>query len=210
MDLQETALIKKAQNGDQDAFSQLLLRYQAPIYNLSFRMTGSVEDAEEMTQIAFLNAWRGLPRFQLNSSFFTWLYRLASNACVDFLRHKKRQYSILHTVSTDSCDDDDTPPQIEDPRDTPEAQVLHKELQREITLALTQLSHEHREILLQREIESLSYQEIAEIQSLELGTVKSRIARARLSLRQILKCRGNFPDHSPSKETKSRKEGDSI
>lgn len=83
-----------------------------PIYNLSFRMTGSVEDTEEMTQIAFLNAWRGLPRFQLNSSFFTWLYRLASNACVDFLRHKKRQYSILHTVSTDSCDDDDTPPQI--------------------------------------------------------------------------------------------------
>lgn len=90
MDLHETALIKKAQNGDQDAFSQLLLRYQAPIYNLSFRMTGSVEDAEDMTQIAFLNAWRGLPRFQLNSSFFTWLYRLASNACVDFLRHKKR------------------------------------------------------------------------------------------------------------------------
>lgn len=172
-------------------------------------MTGSLEDAEELTQTAFLKAWRGLPQFQQNSSFFTWLYRLANNACIDFLRHKTRQHIILHTISLDSHDPY-KPPQIEDPQDTPEEHVLRRDRQQEIAQALNKLSYEHREILMQREIDGLSYQEIADLQSLELGTVKSRIARARLSLRQILKEQGNFSDSAPSNDTKAGKGGDSI
>ena len=182
--------VQLAQQGDEEAFAHLVALYQKPIYNLTLRMTGRPEDAEELTQTAFLNAWRGLPRFQAEASFFTWLYRLAKNASIDFLRHESRRYQVLNTTSLD--DEDSATSDIPDHRHNPEGRLLHKDLQEALHRGLEQLSPEHREILLQREIEGLSYYEIADMQNLELGTVKSRIARARLALRQVLLEQGNY------------------
>ncbi len=198
--------VQRARAGDQDAFAELVRLYQRPIYNLALRMAGNPEDAEELTQTAFLNAWRGLPRFQEEASFFTWLYRLATNACIDFLRHEKRRYTVLQTVSLDD-EERQVATQLPDYRNAPEERALQRDLHETLTRAIQALSLEHREILIQREIDGLSYQEIAELLDLELGTVKSRIARARLALRRILEKEGNYFERPASERATAKKGG---
>lgn len=202
--LQEHVLVKQAQQGDQDAFAALMTLYQKPIYNLTLRMTKKPEDAEELTQTAFLKAWHALPNFQEDASFFTWLYRLATNACIDFLRHENRRYVVLHTVSLD--DEEHPASHIPDHRYSPEEKALQHDLQQTIMGALDSLSYEHREILVQREIDGLSYQEISDLLHLEIGTVKSRIARARLALRQVLLREGNYFEQISSEGVEAKGE----
>lgn len=187
----EQELVSRAKQGDQDAFAQLVEANQNRIYSLTLRMTGHPEDAADLAQDAFLRAWRTLPTFQGDSSFSTWLYRLASNLCIDFLRQEKRKKANLTVMSLD--DDEDSPSaEIPDRRFTPETELQRKELRHAVGQALLQLSDEHRQVLVLREADGRSYAEIAELLGLEEGTVKSRIARARLSLRNILQKDGNF------------------
>lgn len=202
--LQEQILVTKAKNGDEDAFAALMSLYEKPIYNLSLRMTRKPEDAEELTQTAFLKAWHALPNFQEDASFFTWLYRLATNACIDFLRYENRRQVVLQTVSLDDMEHPSS--HVPDHRYSPEEKALQHDLQKSIMDALNSLSHEHREILLQREIDGLSYQEISDLLHLEIGTVKSRIARARLALRQVLLREGNYFESVSSDSTEANRE----
>jgi len=203
--LGEAHLVKSAQQGDQDAFASLMTQYERPIYNLCLRMSRKPEDAEELTQTTFLKAWRSLPGFQEDASFFTWLYRLATNTCIDFLRQERRRNSALQVNSLDQ--DAQPAEQIPDLRHLPEEKVLQNDLHKRLIHAMEQLSKEHRDILIQREIDGLSYQEIAALLHLELGTVKSRIARARLALRQILLCEGNFFEGTSSVKTEDGRGG---
>lgn len=189
----ERNLIERAKAGDQDAFAQLMEQNQGRIYNLTLRMTGSEEDAAELTQEAFFNAWRGLSKFQGESSFATWVYRLASNACIDFLRREKRRKNISMTVSLDD-DENDRQAELPDLRYTPERELEKKELQRAVSDGLQALSDEHRQVLVMRELNGLSYAEIGDVLDLEEGTVKSRIARARTALRKVLTESGNFSE----------------
>lgn len=203
---EESSFVKAAKQGDQHAFASLMTLYEKPIYNLCLRMSRKPEDAEELTQTAFLKAWRSLPGFQEDASFFTWLYRLATNTCIDFLRQEGRRTSFLQTVSLDQEEQPFT--QIPDSRTLPEEHLIQSDLKQSLLRAMDALSPEHRNILIQRELDGLSYQEIAELLHLELGTVKSRIARARLSLRQILQSEGNFFDSAASDQRKGNKGGD--
>lgn len=184
-------LVTAAQQGDQAAFGALVEKYQAMAYSQALRMLGNPDDAADATQDAFLNAWRALPGFQGQSSFSTWLYRLTSNACIDLLRRSKRRPTLSITVA----DEDEEGPQetdIPDERWSPERELERKETRQTVRSGLSALSPEHREVLALREFEGLSYQEIAQLLELEEGTVKSRIARARLALREFLLNSGNF------------------
>lgn len=191
-------LVAAAQQGDQAAFGALVEKYQAMAYSLAFRMLGDSEDAADAVQDAFLNAWRALGSFQGQSSFSTWLYRLTSNACIDFLRRAKRRAAISMTVADE---DEDAPHETEvpDERWAPERELERSETHRAIQAGLASLSPEHRQVLVLRELEGLSYQEIAQALGLDEGTVKSRIARARLALREFLVKTGNFSNFPSSK-----------
>ena len=195
----EQELVERAKRGDPDAFGQLVTDNEKRIYNLALRMTGSPEDAAELAQEAFLNAWRGLHRFQGESSFATWLYRLATNLCLDHLRaQKRRTQSMGPALSLD--DEENVPVQVADQQLQPQEAAERSERRRALERGLASLPDHHRQVLIMRELSGLSYQEIAQVLDLDLGTVKSRIARARLSLRKILLEDGNFFDSPASME----------
>lgn len=187
----EQELVTRAKQGDQDAFAQLVEANQNKIYSLAYRMAGNPEDAADLAQEAFLRAWRTLPSFQGDSSFSTWLYRLTSNLCIDFLRREKRRKTAITVTSLDD-EENAAPADVPDCRFNPECELERKELRNAVGQALLKLSDEHRQVLILRELDGLSYTEIAERLELGEGTVKSRIARARLSLRNILLETGNF------------------
>ena len=190
--------VDRARQGDQDAFAHLVSLHQNMVYTLALRKTGSHHDAEEITQTVFLKVWQGLPSFQGQAAFSTWLYRLTANACIDFLRKNQRHRNTL------SLDDPNLPLVAADSADSPEAQAETKAQQEAFTHAITQLPDSFREILLLREADGLRYQEIAQLLGLEPGTVKSRLARARIALRDLLAEQGNLWEFSSSKKTESK------
>ena len=196
--MDDNLLVHQAKNGSLEAFSALMELYQTKVYNLALRMTGSPEDAADLCQETFLNAWKGLPNFQGNSSFSTWIYRLTNNACIDFIRREKTRRGMdVLSLNDDEKDFDEL---IPDNAPTPQAKLEEKERREALNRGLRKLSEEHRQVLLLREVSGLSYTEIAAIVGVEEGTVKSRIARARLSLRNILREEGNFFELPPSKK----------
>ena len=192
-------LAARARDGDQDAFEQLVRDNEKRIYTLALRMTGSREDALDLTQDAFFQAWKALPTFQGESSFATWLYRLATNLCLDHLRaQKRRTQSMGPALSLD--DEENGPVQVADQQLQPQEAVERSERRRALERGLASLPDHHRQVLIMRELSGLSYQEIAQVLDLDLGPVKSRSARARLSLRQNLPEDGNFFDSPASME----------
>ena len=190
-------LVRAAAKGRTEAFEELVRLHEKKVYALTLRMCGNPEDARDAAQEAFLSAWRGLPSFRGEAGFSTWLYRLASNAAIDQLRRNRRQ---REEASLDAGEMD-TPDQSPGPQEAAEG----SELQRAVADGLASLSEDHRRILLLREYQELSYDEIAQTLDMDLGTVKSRISRARRALRKILLESGNLSGYLPSKQTE--KEG---
>ena len=192
-------LARRAAGGDEDAFAQLVGLHEKKVYGLALRMCGNPEDAADAAQEAFLAAWKGLPRFRGEAGFSTWLYRLTSNAAIDHLRRVKRQRGEV------SLDGGGPGLDAVDDAPSPQAQAEETELREAVAEGLSMLSEDHRQILLMREYQELSYDEIAQALEVDLGTVKSRISRARRALRKILLERGNLSGYLPSKQTE--KEG---
>ena len=187
--MDEREIIERVLAGDNDAFGLLVEAYQTRVYNLALRLCGNRDDAFDLAQESFFRAWRSLSGFQFESSFSTWLFRLCSNICLDWLRAKKRR----PTVSLTSVDDEGEESQLElpDPGKSPEELLLDAEEREALARAMNQLPVEYREILTLRAIQDLSYTEIAEILKIKEGTVKSRLSRARLALRNKLLQNGN-------------------
>ena len=193
----EQELIRRAKQGDHSAFEQLLRNNQDRVFSLAFRMVNNREDAADLAQEAFLKAWQGLRTFQGESAFSTWVYRLTTNVCIDVLRKQKRRQDIEPVVSLDDLEVSWAQPA--DHSQDPQRRLEREEMSRAVARGLEQLPDHQRQVLVMRELSGLSYQEIAEKLDLDLGTVKSRIARARLALRKILLTEGNLFDRPPSK-----------
>ena len=188
----ERELVRAAAGGDTEAFERLVRTYENKIYSLAFRMCGSSEEASDIAQEAFLAAWRGLPAFRGESGFATWLYRLTSNAAIDYLRRQKKQRGDM------SLDDEELGLDAVDTGPGPQDAAEQMEVQSAVAEGLRQLGEGHRQVLVLREIQGLSYEEIADVLQVDLGTVKSRISRARSALRKILLESGNLSGYLPS------------
>ena len=197
---EEDILIAKVQNGDSASFEKLVLENQTKVYNLALRMVGNHEDAYDMSQEAFIKAYNSIALFRGESRFSVWLYRLTTNVCLDFLRSQgRKQHDSLTYINEE---DDDKELEIPDDRFSPETLAEKKELREAVNRGLMNLPKDYRAILLLREIDGLSYEEIATALSLEEGTVKSRIFRARKKLCAILTADGNFSYGDSSKKAK--------
>lgn len=195
--MEEKDLICRAARGDAEAFRQLVEAYQTPAYRLAARMCGP-DSAEDVTQEAFLAAWRALPEFRGDCRFSTWLYRLVSNAAIDCLRREKKH--------RDTGDVDDL--ELPDGGPSPQEQAERSDTRNAVRRALDGLSPEHRQVLLLRFMQELDYGEIARALNVSEGTVKSRINRAKSKLREVLAA-GNFFDAGlvlPTEETERREQ----
>lgn len=199
---EQTALIARIVAGETELFEQLVRKHQTRVYNLALRMVSEPADAEDCAQEAFIKAFRALPGFRGESSFSSWLYRLTSNVCLDFLRARRRRAETGLTVSGD--DGDEQPLQLADPADGPAELAEKEELRRRVRAALARLPDDFRQVLLLRELGGLSYDEIGRETGLEAGTVKSRIFRARRKLADILRADGNFSEFCPSERREVR------
>lgn len=198
---QENRWVCAAQKGDQAAFEALVRLYEKRVYGLAFQLCGNSEDAAEAAQEAFFSAWQGLPAFRQESSFSSWLYRMTRNACIDLLRREQRH----RRAAGPSLNDEALPLDLPDSRPLPQEELERRELRETLEQGLRALPTEQREVLILREMQQLSYEEISQTLELDLGTVKSRIFRGRRQLRDFLRGTGNFFAPAASKETE--KEG---
>ena len=200
---QEREIIGRVLSGDTEAFETLVLEHQNKVYSLALRMVGNEEDARDMAQEAFIRAYGSLAGFRGDSKFSVWLYRLTSNICIDFLRSRGKKRTVSMTWAGDEGEDAG---ELEIPDETwsPENQLERSLTRESVRRGLESLSPQYREILLLREINGLSYAEIAGALSLEEGTVKSRIFRARKKLCDFLLREGNI---SPPEASESAKGG---
>ncbi len=190
----EQRWVAAAREGDPDAVEKLVHLYEKRVLALTRRMCKNPEDAAEAAQETFFAAWRGLKSFRGESSFSTWLYRLAANACVDLLRRESRHQEA-------SLDGGELNPDVPAPIPSPQEEAERRELRERIEAGLRALPAEYRAPLVLREVQQLRYDEIAQALGLDLGTVKSRISRGRKKLRSFLREDGNFSSAPPSKET---------
>jgi RNA polymerase sigma-70 factor (ECF subfamily) len=179
---EDPQLVRLVLEGDTEAFNDLVERHQSRAYNLCVRMLGDADAAADVAQDAFISAYKHLP--SLRGEFRPWLMRIVANGCRDVLRSQKRRPSVSLDLERD---DDDTPAmQLADTGDGPEAALMKSELQKTIAGALAEIPDDQREVVILSDIQGLSYQEIADMTGINIGTVKSRLNRARSRLRELL------------------------
>ena len=182
----DRTLVKAAQTGDAQAFRALVERYQRRVVQLALTMTKDADEAMDIAQETFVRVHRYLPSFKGDSSFFTWTYRIAMNLCLDAQRRKGR----LERVDVEQGDEAEIEAAMDPPSAAlagPQRQALNAELRDRIEEALASLSENHRAILLLREVEGLSYEDLAKVLGIRKGTVMSRLFHARLKMQSKLR-----------------------
>ncbi len=185
--MHEDELILLSKDGNLDAFNQLVEQYQQQVYNIALRMLGNPQDAEDITQDIFVQAWKALRSFRGNN-FRAWLFRIASNSCTDVIRSKRGK----KTDSLDAVFPEYNP--IPSSTESPEDHALKEEVSELIARQLLYLSEEQRLMITLADLQGLSYEEIARITGTSLGTVKSRLNRGRSNLRDLLM---KYQEHLP-------------
>jgi RNA polymerase sigma-70 factor, ECF subfamily len=171
----DQALVERFRNGDREAFAELVVRYQRPIYNAAFWVLRKGEDAKDVTQDVFLKVAEQVHAYDPRHKFFSWIYRIAVNESLNLLRRNRRE---------DALDEENEPPQSE--RENPERKAGDAELSRRIQSALMHMSTNDRMVLTLRHFSGCSYEEVGQILDLDEKTVKSRLFEARRRLRDVL------------------------
>lgn len=196
-------LVRRCLGGDTEAFEALVRPHEARLYNLCLRMSGSPTDSADLLQDVLLRAFVGLKGFRRDAQFGTWLYRIAANACLDWNRRRRGR-----VVSLDATERDLPLTEVlSDPTAGPEELALRRERAAQLSAALGQMSAEHRLVLLLRDVHGLSYEDIATAARVNLGTVKSRLARARQELRRRLSSSELFAALNVKLEQKEERRG---
>lgn len=201
--MDEAGLIKDAQRGDLDAFNRLVLTYQDRVYNQAYRVLGNHQSADDATQEAFISAYRKLSSFR-GGSFRAWLLRIVTNACYDELRRQKRRPTTALEPVDENDEEIESPYWIADPGELPEEQAVRSELGNAIQECLNQLSNEFRMVVVLVDVQGLDYQEASEVIGKPLGTIKSRLARARYQMRDCLQAFWELLPHSMRLETSDK------
>jgi len=190
----EVAFVDRLQVGSDEAFETLISLYQAPIYNVAYRILGDASEASDAVQETFMKIFKGIKTFRGESGLKTWIYRIAISESLNRQRWWKRWRHHAPISVDDTSPNGARLVEVRDSRPTPESACAQMEMEREVQRALNGLSFEHRVAVVLRDIEGLSYEEIAETLGLSLGTVKSRLWRARSELKtkleSVLKSRG--------------------
>lgn len=181
MPLEDQLLVERSKKGDREAFEHLVRLYENKVYTIAYRLMGNHADASDLAQDAFIKIYQALPNFRGDSSFSTWIYHITVNVCRDELRKRQRR----PTVSLDEpAGENNTTYEIRSSAPGPEEMLDRSETQAMIQECLNNLSDDYRTILVMREIQELAYEEIAELLGCSLGTVKSRLSRARQALKE--------------------------
>jgi len=184
----DTTLVLRCQANDAAAFNEIVARYKNKVYNYICRMVGHGSDAEDLTQETFVRAYVNIKSFQSRASLTTWLYRIATNICIDFGRKNNKPRSLTSSLYRDDSEEDgEVEREIPDQRYNPQLLMLNSELGKQLDLALKTLPEKLRSVVLLHDIEGLSYEEISLIVDCPLGTVKSRLFNARAALRDRLR-----------------------
>lgn len=184
---EEDAIIRAASEGDRDAFCRIVSMYEKFVYNALRMKIGCAEDAFDLSQEVFIKLWRHLARYRGDCRFSTWIYKICMNTALDHLRREKNVSAEPMPTYTDK-DGDEVMPEFrdEDEASSPESVLEKNEAVRTVRRAISRLSEEQREVILLRDIEGYSYEEISDMLNLEIGTVKSRLNRARTNLKTLL------------------------
>ncbi|HWI55306.1 MAG TPA: sigma-70 family RNA polymerase sigma factor [Desulfobacteria bacterium] len=184
----EDILVDLARRGDMEAFEQLVARYESRVFTIAYRFTGNYDDASDLAQEAFIRVYRSISSFRGESSLLTWLTRVVTNVCKDELRRRAKQ----KVVSIEEMTEKGQVSEPESRQKTLEEAVLKKEWQEEVQQILNSLTYEHRAVIIMRDVQGYSYEEIAGFLECSLGTVKSRINRARQILKNKLLTRNEL------------------
>ena len=186
--MDDASLVKAIQKGDSAAFDRLVLRHQDRVYGICFWMLGNEQDADDTAQEVFIKVFKGIGRFRLESSFSTWLYRIAVNTCKNRLRSLEYRFrkKIRKLKPSNGVEGGGNPTAYKQTGSSPQALLEKKERSRMIRAAIDTLPRDKKSLIILRDIEGFSYDEIADISGIALGTVKSRLARARSDLRKKL------------------------
>ncbi len=185
----DAALIARCQKSDIAAFNEIVGRYKGKIYNYLYRMTGSADDAEDLTQEVFVRMYTSIGSFRAEASLSTWLFRIAGNLCVDAFRRGKKERGTMSLDAPVAGSDEDSGASRDVPDWSAEPDKLfgRKELGAHIEAALQKLPPKLRSAVILHDVEGLAYEEIAQAERIPLGTVKSRIFNARVALREHLR-----------------------
>ncbi len=190
--MSETEIIRLCRQGDRNAFNELVEQYQNQVINIAYSMLSDREDAYDAAQEVFIKVYRNISGFKGKSSLSTWIYRIVSNVCNDMLRRRQRRVNSV-SMNASGGDDEQQDMDIEDSTPTPEERLEISEQHRILRQALSELSDKNREIITLCDIEQMRYEEIAEILKCPVGTVKSRLNRARAELKKnLLKNKEHF------------------
>ncbi len=194
--MNESQAVSLAKKGNEEAFEQLVLLYEKKIYNTALRYSGDRETAFDISQEVFLRVFRFISSFDERSSFSTWIYKITTNVCKDFCKKQ------TDTLSLD--DEEQSGIEIGDETYEPSKVYERSDLCEQIASCISKLPEHYRQVVVMRDVNGMSYEQIAQVLELEQGTVKSRIARGREKLRKILQKSGNFSDAFKSKDISGR------
>ena|SRR5579883_42706 len=184
--MEDSAVVESFLGGEERAFEELVGRYQVRLLNFVYRTVGDRERAEDLVQEVFIRVYRHLHRFDQGKKFSTWVYTIASNLAKNELRNRSRNPLVLFQAIKKNWDEEDRPLQFEDSGSRPDDLYRKRHLRELVEASVARLPEHHRQVFVLRELEGKSYEEIAEITACNLGTVKSRLNRARNSFAEII------------------------